>query len=232
MTITIEGNRHSFQLSQQIENIGIELDIILPEGAQAPNYQIRSEQFQVQLDADRFNELSESIKGKSPLDVSLSLQRVLPNQPLFSGSFLRRSQTETSLFQTLFLIYNWVDIEAKYSQMQSINSKVYDDFIMDYASRVGSVPDIYFLKVQRISTDNMNYIQRLVQINLLAKATFTAQAFGHTITTYFIPLLKPGVSKEYFSSANDKTGDKTYKFWKQILADRDARLNYWSINRF
>jgi hypothetical protein len=88
-----------------------------------------------------------------------------------------------------------------------------------------SQKDIYFISSKYLSSVYGSSIQRLIDLNLLVSATFCTKKDNYQ--TYFIPLIKPGVSRTFFKTDFDKSGNKTYDLWKNILNERDSRIKYW-----
>jgi hypothetical protein len=230
MKIVLSGNKEPYQLTEKVAHLTIELT----DGKNDQNLDcmiIRYDPFTLFLSPNNFYQISEAIKGRSALDVSFALSRGLPEYPKFSNSFLSKTETETALFKSLFLIYYWVEIAFTDVYAISLGPKIYNEFILDYNSLRSNQPDIYFLKKERIVNANQSSIDRLVELNLLVEAKFGSDAVGDW-KSYFIPLLKPGVSRSFFSHPTDPTGNNTYAFWKQVLDDRDFRLQSWAKNRF
>ncbi len=230
MEIVILGNKESFQLTEN--NIPLEIRLIAPNLAQSNSlFTIIYDGYTLRINPDDCYKIAENIKGKSPIEVHFALNRIIEDTQ-FSNSFFNKSLTEVSLFKALFLIYNWVEIAFTDAYAVSIGSKIYNEFIIDYNNQVGSQQDIYFIRKELITNSNKIYLNKLIEVNLLVKLNMLGgDTFGN-FETYFIPLIKPGVSRDYFTSQQDPTGEKSYTFWKKILADRDARLNSWMKNRF
>lgn len=230
MFLSVSGNKEPFQLSKVVEMLKIRLDAA--DMAQANSmFSLTYGERAINISASNFYSLSQNIKGSTgQLDITLALNR-LQVDPSFANSFLTKSLTEVSLFKSIFLIYYWVTIAFTDPYAVSLDSKIYDEFIVDYNNKLGSQPDIYFIKYNLINSSNQPYLNRLVELNLLVNLYIGSEIIGQA-NSYFIPLIKPGVSREYFSNKFDSHGDKTYSLWKQILNDRDTRLRFWSKNRF
>lgn len=230
MNFSVIGNREPFQLNKVVKMLEIRLDAEdMPK--ESSMFSLAYGERSINISASTFYSLSQNVKGSvGQLDITLALNR-LNIDPNFANSFLSKSLTEVSLFKSIFLIYYWVSIAFTDPYAISIDSKVYDEFIVDYNNKLGSQPDIYFIKHGLISSSTQPYLDRLVELNLLVKLSLGNKVLGHK-TSYFIPLIKPGVSREYFTNKFDIHGDKTYGLWKEILNDRDTRLRYWSKNRF
>lgn len=111
-----------------------------------------------------------------------------------------------------------------------LSSKIYNEFITDNTNLVGAQKDIYFIGKHLLTDDNLPLIKRLMEINLLASVVFNDKHKGQ-YESYFVPLLKPGVSREYFISQADPNGTKTHGLWRTILRDRDMRISSWFKNR-
>lgn len=229
MNISLTGNKEPYQKNKLIKLQEIDLAVQQVNGSYL--FTLKYNDFIVPMDAPTFFQVAEGIKGKFAIDVHFALARLLPNYPEFSNSFLMKNEIESSLFKSLFLIYYWIEIAFTDPYAVSLPSKIYDQFILDSASIPGPQPDIYFLRYDRITNKNQPYIDRLVELNLLAKISFTGTPLGEN-SSYFIPLLKPGVSRTNFNNSRDMQGNETYHFWKQILDDRDYRLHSWIKNRF
>jgi hypothetical protein len=177
-------------------------------------------------------EFSSRIRGTSPSGISLILAEfhLLSNMEAVTN-FSRKPLTEINLFKSVFLIYDWVQIAYTDAYAVSLGSKIYNEFIVDFNNKPGSQEDIYFIRHELINETTKPLLERLIDINLLASASFAGGGLG-VYTTYFITLDKPGMPREAFRHSQDPMGDKTYNLWKLILQDRDFRFSLWTKNRF
>lgn len=170
------------------------------------------------------------IKGAKAIDIHFILARTsFPKD--FIVSFLKKNAIETALFKSLFLVYFWIDTAFTDPYAVSLSSKIYDEFIIDFDYSKTNQDDIYFIRKELITDDNQPYIDLLIKFNLLSKVEIISQNLGR-YTTYFIPIIKPGIPQSFFSNSESKIGMSAYNFWKLILKDRDSRIKFWMKNRF
>lgn len=226
MELLITANKEPFQLTKQIKLIDMRLTGSY-NSSMTIHYDDRMLKFE---DGGKFFRFGERLKGSFQTNFHQALQE-FEFAPEIIREFSHKSQTEIGLFKSIFLIYSWVEIAFTDAYAVSLGNRIYNEFIVDYSNKVGPQNDIYFIKQALITEENTPLIKRLIEINLLASAIFKDNAIG-TYQTYFIPLIRPGVSREYFSSSSDPNGSKTYDFWKTILHDRDARISNWFKNRY
>lgn len=229
MEIKVKGNRDSFYIQRKIENLEISLNgnfnfdastrIRMTYGNIINYFDNRHSVFQI----------SEKIKGTNIDRLILILQDYSIDSN-FLNDLKNKSLTEISLLKALFLIYNWVELPMSDPTEMNLEKQIFNDFIIDYTGNVGTQEDVYFIDKKHIRDENLPLLQRLMDLNLLAKAEI--QTENKTYETYFIPLLKPGIPFEYFRTEFDKTGKKTNDLWKSILFDRDLRFKRWINNRY
>jgi hypothetical protein len=129
------------------------------------------------------------------------------------------------------MIYDWAGLGLRNLYTTNLTARIYDSFIVDYFTRQDAQTDLYFIKEGLISKINEPIIRKLMEINLLNRAEFNDHLLGNYIS-YFVPLIKPGISREHFESDSDPSGNRAYSLWKTILKDRDVRISNWSTNRY
>lgn len=137
---------------------------------------------------------------------------------------------EQQAFKSLLLIYTWLELSLMNPDDLDIKKGFFNEFVVDWNFKPQSQQTIYLLNESTVTPDNNKYLERLLQLNLLNKIEIIFE--NKNFKNYFIPLLTPGVSLEYFISNFDSTGHKTQRLWKQILKDRDYRIQTWVTNRF
>lgn len=224
MQLIIKGNRSPFQISQEVKYI----DLILT-GSYNSSFTLEFDGKVLEFKDQNFYRFGQRIQGSFQTGLVQALKEFKFTDEVIQ-LFNRKSQTEIGLFKAVFLIYNWTEIAFTDAYAVSLGSLIYNEFIIDNSNKIGPQNDIYFISRSLLTQENQQYIDRLLEINLLAFAEFRDNALGN-FSTYFIPLVRPGVSREHFISKTDTTGIATHNFWKRILQDRDARLRNWMTNR-
>ena len=229
MRIKLKGNRESFYLKQNVENIEIFLSgDFLFESKSNILLNIDDVKFSFEDRVFLF-QISEQIKGASKDRLLL-----IATDNNFSKELIQKiktaSTTEVSLIKSMFLIYQWVEFELSTADFTKLNEKLNDDFVIDYSGHSGPQEELYFVPTEIITQESLPIIQRLIDLNLLVSLTIYNDDSEYI--SYFIPLIKPGIPREYFKTEFDKNGTKTYEFWKDILHKRDYRLRKWSQNRY
>lgn len=225
MQIALTANRESYQLNTRVNLISIQLlQVERVLVVQYDNFSLRFDHLKNPFI------FSEKIKGHDRAGVSNVLREFNFDNKVVEWA-QRTSLIEIALFKALFLVYQWVEIAFTDAYAVSLSSKIYDEFIIDYNNNVGPQKDIYFIKYEHITTTNLPLLTRLVELNLLVHAVFSGGGLGNN-ETYFTPIFTPGVSRKYFESPADTSGNKTFGLWKTILDDRDKRINNWFTNRF
>lgn len=228
--IKIYGNKEPYQLNGKVENIEIRLEGEDLFHSKSKIYVAYDNEIELQFEnGSRVYQFAEKLKGANAPNITLTLKE-FGFKDEFSNNFLRKTATEVALFKSLFLIYCWVDIAFTDAYAVNLDSKISDEFIIDINYSHNTQNDIYFIKREYITHENMPYIEKLMQLNLLASAFFSGSIGEYH--SYFIPLIKPGVSRQLYNHQFDPSGNKTYAFWKNILSDRDWRINSWVKNRF
>ncbi len=229
MEIKISGNCESFYITGKINYV--ELSLIGDFGYQS-NSKIQLKYNDVVFEIDSVQSLfqiSEEIKGATQDRILL-----IANDKGFSDELkvkLKKAKsTEISLFKSVFLIYQWIEYDLSIEDFDKLTEKVHDDFIIDYGGNIGPQDEIYFIPKDLLKEDKLPIIQRLIDLNLLVSMSINANQYSQT--SYFIPLIKPGIPKKYFQTEFDKSGNLTYDFWKSILYKRDYRLSKWSQSRY
>ncbi|GFD75378.1 hypothetical protein KUL113_47980 [Tenacibaculum sp. KUL113] len=229
MKITIQGNIKPYQLTNSVENLELSLEGDFSFTAKTRirfNYGSRHFSFNNRNDLFQF---TEKTKGASLDRIVLALMDTeVENE--FIKELAHKSEIEIGLLKALFLIYNWVELPMTDPATLQLKSRIYDDFVIDYSGKPEIQKDIYFIKEKNVMENNQKYIDKLQDLNLLAKTIIDTNSEQYE--TYFIPLIKVGVSKSNFKSDFDSDGSKTYKFWSKILNQRDKRIKYWITNRY
>ena len=230
MELKIIGNRESFYLTQNVDFLEISLignfDLYSDSRIRFI-YDHQEYSFRNRKDLFKF---SERVKGAEREKIGFLLQE-FEFPPGFSNSFIRKSQTETSLFKSLFLIEYWLDLhlsKKNFLHDPSIESLIFDNFVVEYTSRPGTQEDIYFIGKELIQKSNEPYLKKLKEINLLAELRL--RDYDREIISFFVPLLKPGIPKEYFRIKSEGLG--AYKLWQKILNARDFRISTWFKERY
>lgn len=228
--LKIKGNKESYQLTKKVDYIDISLSGNFDFNS---NSRINFRYDNHNLTFENRNSLykfSEEIRGTS-LDKLILTFSKYNFESSFINNLANKKSTEVGLLKAIFLIYYWIDLPLTNPTDLDIEKQLFNEFVVDWTNQPEPQKDIYFIDKRHITSNNSPYIQKLIDLNLLA--TFKVQIQDNlTISTYFIPLVKPGVSRENFITEFDTKGDKTYSFWKSILKDRDIRITNWINNRF
>lgn len=229
MEIKIIGNKESYQLHRRVEYLEVKLSRSLSIDSHSPiNIYYGDVTFTFD-NTQKFQSFIERIKGATlERVVLLSHEFSLPSEAIEKLS--SAGDIEIGLFKSIFMVYNWIEIALTDAYAVSLSDKIFNNFILDYTGNIGVQKDIYFINSKFTSSVYYPHIERLVELNLLAKAVFDTNVGD--FDAYFIPLIKPGVSREFFKSDKDLTGKKTYEVWKQILDERDSKLRYWQTYRY
>jgi hypothetical protein len=228
--LKIKGNKESYQLTKKVDYIDISLDGNFDFNSNSPinfrydNYNLTFE------NRNKLFKFAEEIRGTSLDKLILTFSKYEFESSLINYLANKKS-TEIGLLKALFLIYYWIDLPLTNPTDLDLEKQLYNEFIVDWTNQPEPQKDIYFIDKRHITPNNRPFIQKLIDLNLLA--SFKVQINDiEKISTYFIPLVKPGVSRENFMTEFDTKGDKTYSFWKSILKDRDIRITNWINNRF
>jgi hypothetical protein len=222
--IKIKGNCKSFQIHNKIEYIEVKLSGIfssLKDFSALLDYGNYHLQFS---NKQNFYTFADKVKGAS-LERLILLSQELQLDPNFIYNLNTKGEIGISLFKSILLIYNWIEVALTDPSEINIENIIYNQFITDYTGKMESQKDIYFISSKYLSSVYGSSIQRLIDLNLLVSATFCTKKDNYQ--TYFIPLIKPGVSRTFFKTDFDKSGNKTYDLWKNILNERDSRIKYW-----
>lgn len=228
--LKIRGNKESYQLTKKIDYCEICLS---GQFDFTSNTKISFSYDNQNLSFENRNQLfkfSEEIRGLS-LDKLILTFSKYGFESSFINNLSNKKSTEIGLLKSIFLIYHWIDLPLTNPTDLELEKQLFNEFVIDWTNQPESQKDIYFIDKRHITETNMPYIQKLMDLNLLASFTITLQD-KENFSTYFIPLIKPGVSRENFITEFDTKGDKTYSFWKNILKDRDIRISNWINNRF
>lgn len=229
MKLKIKGNKELYQMNRKIELVEISLEGIFEYNSDNKilfTVNDKNVQFETINDLQSF---SENIRGKSKEAIILSFMQKKQNEN-FAKYLFESNSTTVDLIKSLFLIYYWIELPLLNMRDFNIRSNIFNEFVVDWTFRPESQKDIYFIKDIYINDGNKIYLDKLIELNLLAQ--FEISHFGdENYITYFTTLNRPGVSKDLFKidSLND---DKAYVLWKNILFDRDKRMSNWVNNRY
>jgi len=130
------------------------------------------------------------------------------------------SLQELGLIKSIFIIYPWIEHQIDNISTSKIESYIYDEFTLDYSSKLGPQKDIYFLEKKYINEYYAKNLEYLIEVNLLCKLEIEVD--DKNWKTYFIPIIKPGVKEQVFRDSNQV---KTYEIWKAIIRDRNIRIH-------
>lgn len=227
--LRIKGNKFSYQLTNNVEYVNISLSGDFDNNKESKINLIYDNDIQHFDNRSILLEFSEKIKGMSFDKFILTFVRYK-----FSESFIEnienKSSIEIGLLKAIFLIYYRINLLILISSYNDLEKQLSNEFVVDFTNKPEPQNDIYFIDKRHITTNNKLRLKKLVDLNLLA--SFEISSINFNFSTYFIPLIKPGVSRDNFTAEFDPNGDNTYNFWKTILNDRDIRVNRWYNNRF
>lgn len=228
--LKIKGNKESYQLTKKVDYIDISLDGNFDFNSSS-RINFRYDNYNLTFEnRNKLFKFAEEIRGTSLDKLILTFSKYEFESSLINNLANKKS-TEIGLLKALFLIYYWIDLPLTNPTDLDLEKQLFNEFVVDWTNQPEPQKDIYFIDKRHITPNNRPFIQKLIDLNLLA--SFKVQINDNvTISTYFIPLVKPGVSRENFMSEFDTKGDKTYSFWKSILKDRDIRITNWINNRF
>ena len=228
--LKIKGNRESYQLTKKVDYINISLGGNFESNANSRiNFCYDNNNLTFE-NRNRLFKFAEEIRGTSLDKLILTFSKYEFESSLIN-KLANKKSTEIGLLKAIFLIYYWIDLPLTNPTDLDLEKQLFNEFVVDWTNQPEPQKDIYFINKKQITTNNQPYIQKLIDLNLLA--SFKIQIHDKvSISTYFIPLVKPGVSRENFITEFDTKGDKTYSFWKSILKDRDIRITNWINNRF
>ncbi len=224
--IKVIGNKEYFQLTRTIQYLEIRLAGDFAFTANTPvDFFYGHTHFQFNNRQDLF-QFSEDCRGASfnklillLLSKGININMGANNKPI-----------ESSLLKSIFLIYNWIELPLTAPEDLNLKEKLSDEFVVDWTNQPEPQKDIYFIDEKRCISDNQSSINKLIDLNLLARLEITVN--NKLLVSYFIPLYKPGVSRELFITASDTRGNTTYNLWQQILNERNIRISKWVNNRF
>lgn len=228
MRLVIKGNKEFYQLSNEVEIIEVALEGNFKYDSNSQVFFTVDDRSVVFNNSALLKEFSEKIRGKSKEALILALMKISDDNDLINyiGQLSSKSM---NLIKSIFLLYHWLDLPLHNPDVLEIESNIYDNFVVDWTFIPESQKDIYLIGKNYISESNMIYLNKLVDLNLLAD--FKIQGYkGKELQCYFTPLSKPGVSKEKFQLENGK--DNAYPLWQKILNDRDKRISNWLNNRY
>lgn len=228
--LKIKGNKESYQLTKKFDNLEISLSGQFDFNSNSLiNFRYDNHNLTFE-NRNKLFKFAEEVRGTS-LDKLILTFSKYDFETSFVNNLANKKSTEIGLLKAIFLIYYWIDIPLTNPSDLDLEKQLFNEFVVDWTNQPEPQKDIYFIDKRHITPTNTPYIQKLIDLNLLA--SFKVQLQDNTsILTYFIPLVKPGVSRENFVTEFDIKGDKTYSFWKNILKDRDIRITNWINNRF
>jgi hypothetical protein len=228
LKISVSGNKESYQLTRKYANTCFSLD---------GDFQYNSTS-KINFNCDGviyhfgninlLQQFCEKIRG---LEYENMFNNFIEAQiePEIINSLSQRKQAELGLMKSLFLIYHWVELPLMNPADLDVNNNIYNEFIVDWSNQPEPQKDIYFIDKKYINTNNQKYINKLVEFNLLA--CLTIERSESIIKSYFIPLVKPGLSRNNYQSEIDPTGSETYSLWKVFLEDRNNKIDTWLRKR-
>jgi len=227
--IEIIGNGESYQMSRRIEWQEIFLNGDFNFGAKTKiNFQYQENCFRFENRHELFK-FSEEIRG-------FGLDRLILwcGQYGFDNQFVRdlaaKNSIEIGFLKSIFLVYHWIELPLTDPKELKLENQIFYEFVVDWTNVPVPQQDIYFIPKELIKEENMLIISKLMTLNLLIKMEIKSDKVD--LLSYFIPLVKPGVSKEYFRLNSDDTSYEAYTFWDEILKRRHKRLSRWSKTRF
>ena len=225
--IKITGNKESYQLTRQVNYLEIKLVGDFDFNANTPiifsygdfNYSFNNRhtlfQFAEEMRGANFNKLLLMF-----LNRGMNIQNLTNNKAI-----------ENSLLKSIFLIYHWIELPLTSPFELNLKKQLHNEFIVDWTNQPEPQKDIYLIDEKYCIEKNQTSLNKLVDLNLIARLNVTTLN-GTIFTSYFIPLVKPGVSRELFATASDTLGNWAYNLWQQILQDRNIKLSNWVNNRF
>jgi len=228
--LKIKGNKESYQLTKKLDYLDISLTGQFDFNADS-RINFRYDNYNLTFEnRNKLFKFAEEVRGTS-LDKLILTFSKYDFETAFVNNLANKKSTEIGLLKAIFLIYYWIDLPLTNPTDLDLEKQLFNEFVVDWTNQPEPQKDIYFIDKRHVTPTNAPYIQKLIDLNLLA--SFKVQLIDNTtISTCFIPLVKPGVSRENFVTEFDTKGDKTYSFWKNILKDRDIRITNWINNRF
>jgi|GEM_PF-1195204 len=230
MDISITGNIDSFQLSRNVDllDIGLRLEFGGNLGIATAELIYRDNSLLLGT-VSTLSNFAQTTKGYPPSQLAFLLQAQFGGNG-FLESFATKGALELSMIKSVFMIFMWVENSLMEPHLFSLRQKIYNEFIIDYTGRPEPQKDIYFISDKYNTVAYQPHLTRLLELNLLNRCDFQSDATS--FRSYFIPMIKPGVSRELFTHGSDFTGNTTYGLWKHILDDRDLRMRSWMNTRF
>ncbi|KAF2340799.1 hypothetical protein [Flavobacterium tistrianum] len=228
--IDIIANRKSYFFTKEVKTINLRLsgDLDLLEEKNKVIFCLDNKTFHLTSSKDLYI-LGNEIKGKRENEIIPTVSKYIIESESFK-LIPFNGVIEIELIKSVFLIYGWLDLLFKSPYDQRIESLIYNQFLVDLTNKIEPQKDIYFIDKKYDDKKYHHFINRLIDLNLLAKITITSQ--GQNYNSYYIPLTKPGIGKEEFKTVGDEKGEKTHELWKRILFERDQRLTNWIKNRY
>lgn len=228
--LKVRGNRESFQLTKKLDYIEIRLSGQFGFNSQSQINFVYDNNNLAFKDRNQLFKFSEEVRGMTLDKLILTLNNY-EFESSFINSLAKKKSTEIGLLKAIFLIYYWIELQLASPEDLDLEKQLYNEFVIDWTNQPEAQKDIYFIDKKHIIDKNTPFLQKLIDLNLLASFKIKLQN-NDTLTAYFIPLIKPGVSRENFETEFDPKGNRTYIFWKEILKDRDIRITNWINNRF
>lgn len=136
--------------------------------------------------------------------------------------FHKPSLQENGMIKSLFIIYQWIEYGLSIESIDEIHDFMFNSFTIDFSGKLGSQSDIYFIDKKYEQDKFKEKVSVLMDVNLLCHLSIVMNEEQLT-TTYFIPLIKPGVKREFFKKGNVDA----YPLWKELINERNS-----SIHRF
>lgn len=226
MKLIIKGNKEFYQLNNQVDIIEVSLEGRFKYDSDSQVLFTLDDRRFIFENSSTLLKFSEDIRGKSKEAMILTLIKINKESDLLD--YLEElSQKSINLIKSIFLLFHWLDLPLHNPSDLEIESNIYDNFVVDWTFRPESQKDIYLISRNHITDPNQIYINKLIELNLLASFRILGYK-GRELQCYFTPLSIPGVSKENFQFDNFSA----YPLWQKILKDRDKRISNWVNNRY
>ncbi len=228
--LKLKGNKESYQLTKKQNFLDISIRGQFDFNSKS-NISFRYDNYNLSFEnRNKLFQFAEEVRGTS-LDKLILTFSKYGFESSFVNNLANKKSQEIGLLKSIFLIYYWIDLPLTDPKNLDLEKRLFNEFVVDWTNQPEPQKDIYFIDKKHITPTNAPLIQKLIELNLLVSFKILLNG-NNTISTYFIPLVKPGVSRENFFTELDPKGNKTYDFWKNILKDRDIRITNWINNRF
>lgn len=159
------------------------------------------------------------IRGK---DIDMT-QIMLENYFSQSINYLDKpSLQENGMIKSLFMVYELIEYSLSKESLEDISDFIFSSFTIDYSGNLGSQSDIFFIDKDYENEIYSDFINILMDVNLLCQLNIELRE-SESITSHFIPLIKPGVKRDLFRRGKIDA----YPFWKELIYQRNS-----SIHRF